>query len=167
MSIELAATDLVGKVVDAEALLAALAVVLAVSSLLVSLQTRAQERKTTAIASSFSLMVGAEQMLADHPTALRFHGIEPDDLRAAGIEPEEFAYLVANFSAAGVLYRINEPTNDDPFPEDSYRYVMLEAEITQKAWPFLRKLINPQIGLYGKRIEKTLEIIRKKKSRKE
>ena len=117
------------------------------------------ENRSSAVASSFALMASAEAMLKDIPTGLKFHGITEQDLADAGLTAEEFAYVLVNFTSAGVYYRINDPHDVTAFPRDSYRHVMLSAPATQRAWPLLKKLINPQLGSYGKKIEATLAAI--------
>jgi len=154
-----AASAAASPLISTEIIVAGVAVLVSFFSLLTTIAFALRQGRSSAIASSFALMAQAEAMLKDVPSALKFHGVSDEDLRRAGITPEEFVYLIVNFTGAGVLYRMSEPDSTAPFQKGSYRYVMLSQPATQRAWPLLRKLINPEIGSYGKRIEATLKLI--------
>lgn len=80
--------------------------------------------------------------LSDIPKAFRFHGITPEDMLSHDIEPEELAYLAANFIAGQIFYERIPDDYDKPFPEDNYRSTLCNSESVQKAWPLLKKLID-------------------------
>lgn len=107
-------------------------------------------------ASSTQAHAQLERSLADIPTAFRFHGITPEQLKEIGVTPEEFAYLVANFSA-GHIFHFGILNNTEPFERDGYRYTMLKTQATRKAWPLIKRMIAP--GKYGDKIEATIKAI--------
>ncbi len=148
-----------------ELIFSAFALFLSVTALVWTIISNLEKNKNFAIASCFSLMAQAESMLKDVPSALKFHTISTEDLESIGLSPQEFTYLLVNFTSAGVFYRINHPNDISPFPKGSYRHTMLEAPETRKAWPLLKKVINPEIGTYGKKIEATIKKIEEVKAK--
>jgi len=147
---------------SAESLFSIAAIFISVASLVFTLVLNRRMSHSNAVGSCFSLMAQAESMLKDVPTGLKFHTISSQDLSEIGLSAEEFTYLLVNFTSAGVYYRMFMPNNNDPFEEGSYRYTMLLSPETRKAWPLLKKMINPEIGSYGKKIEATIRIIESK-----
>ena len=76
-----------------------------------------------ALQSNVSLLVDVWSRIGSKPTLLRFHGVTEEDLKAADIDAEELAYLVASFEAAGYYYEhLDKGTG--PLPRDFLRYRM-------------------------------------------
>ena len=73
------------------------------------------------------------------------------------ISPEEFSYLLTSFTAGGIYYRIKNARPDVPYQKGTYRYNMLKASKTRKAWPILQKFIEP--SPYRDKLEVTLKTI--------
>ncbi len=105
-------------------------------------------------------IVELEARLGDLPSALRFHGVSPSDLEEAGITPQEFAYLVNSFTLGSVWHRIIAPGIKTTYGIDHYRYRMCQAESVRKAWPLVKKLMNPSD--FVERIDKTIADIERK-----
>lgn len=105
-----------------------------------------------------SEIVEVEGRLGELPEALRFHGMSKEDLEQAGLTPQEFAYLLNSFTLGATWDRILHPNVRTPFGVDNYRYRMCESKETRKAWPLVKKLMNPsdfvdRVDLTIKRIE--------------
>ncbi|MEO0964312.1 MAG: hypothetical protein AAFY08_04260 [Planctomycetota bacterium] len=142
-----------------ELTLSMLAFLMAFASLVWTVVSHRQQSHDASISAAFPLMAQAESMLKEIPTALRFHNVTEDELQSFGLTHEEFAYLLMNFTAAGIYYRMHDPSDESPFPKDSYRYQMLASPSTRRAWPILKRFINTDIGNYANKIEKTILII--------
>jgi hypothetical protein len=106
-----------------------------------------------------STFINVEQMLASVPSALKFHGITIEELKQVGVTPEEFAYILSNFTAGGILHRTENSRNFEPFDLNSYRGTMIQSDDTRKVWPILRKCIAP--SPYRDRIEATIRKVEK------
>ena len=141
-----------------EFVLSMLAVFISVGTLLWTIWFNLRQQQSTALVQSLTAFIGVEQKLAYIPAALQFHGVNPDELTKIGITPEEFSYLLTSFTAGGIFYRIKPKVAKKPYAEGTYRYTMLKSEKTQRAWPILRKFLEP--SPYRDRIELTLEVIR-------
>src|SRR5689334_4350053 len=96
--------------------LSVIAVIISLSSFAYTIYSGRKHERTSALVTNHSAMVAVEARLSDVPAALRFHGIDPEDLARHGVTPQEFAYLVNSFSVGGTYYR----TAPEPAP-------MLEA----------------------------------------
>lgn len=140
-----------------ELILPMFAVLISVGTLLWTVWFNLRQQQSTALVQSLTAFIEVEQRLGDIPTALQFHGIDPEELTKAGITPEEFSYLLTSFTAGGIFYRIKPKVANEPYAEGTYRYAMLKAEKTQKAWPILRKFLEP--SHFRDKIEMTLETI--------
>ncbi len=101
-------------------------------------------------------IIGVEAKIAEVPTALKFHNLDPDELGKIGLKSDEFAYLLTSFTAGGIYYKTFYPDDDTPFAEGSYRYIMCTSEATRKAWPILKNFITDTN--YKKKIEKTVAL---------
>jgi hypothetical protein len=106
--------------------------------------------------SNVSLLVGIWNRLSAKPTLLRFHGVTDKELKAAGVEADELAYLIGSFEAAGYYYEYIDQ-GSGPFPPESLRYRMCASEATQRAWPLLKSFFagSPR---YSSRIEETIKL---------
>ena len=115
-------------------------------------------RRDTLRATNLSAMLDIENRILQNPELLKFHGIEIDDLRKAGITLEEFTYLLASFTAGGIYHKGMSRGSDKPFDpvkSGAYRYWMCHSEKTRKAWPFLEKMMSE--SAYKSRIKATIE----------
>jgi len=108
---------------------------------------------------NYTTMIEIENRLKDMPNALRFHGIDPAELTRVGIDVNEFVYLLNSFSSGSMFYQEGELANDHPFKENTYRHTMLSHPEVRKAWPYLRKMIEP--STYRRKIENTIAVIEK------
>ncbi|GAC1622331.1 MAG: hypothetical protein NVS9B10_06210 [Nevskia sp.] len=102
-------------------------------------------------------IVDVERMLASVPSALRFHGVTPADLEAAGVTAAELAYLLSSCSATSLYHNNSREDPQRPFAPGSYRHGMCATEDFRRAWPLLKRLMNP--GVFVSRIEATLAMI--------
>jgi hypothetical protein len=107
-----------------------------------SLANKAQQASSTWL-SHLSEIVEVEARLGEFPEALRFHGMSKEELDQAGLTPQEFAYLLNSFTLGGTWDRILHPSLRTPFGVDTYRYRMCKSKETRKAWPLVKKLMNP------------------------
>jgi hypothetical protein len=147
--------------IGAEALIALVALVVSMVALVRGERTQRALQKSQseheAIQSNVSLLVDIWSRIGSKPSLLRFHEIKEEELKAAGIDVEELAYLIASFEAAGYYYEhIDKGTG--PFPQDSLRYRMCASEATRKAWPLLKSFF---VGspTYVSRIEETIKLL--------
>ncbi len=125
-----------------ELVISLIATTISVVSLGWSVRTSLRQREGSAIAANLISLSQVEASIAEVPSALRFHGIELTDLEEGGITPEEFAYLLSNFTLGGVYYR-SSPKAKHMIEPGTYRYEMCQAEATRKIWPVLRRMISP------------------------
>lgn len=113
--------------------------------------------------SNTSLIVDAWNRIGIKPSLLRFHGVTEEDLKAADVDAEELAYLIASFEAASYYY---EHIDKDigPFPSNSLRFRMCSTEATQRAWPLLKRFFagSPH---YLSRIEKTIQFFEQERQK--
>ncbi len=117
----------------------------------------------SALVTSLSAFIDVESKLGNTPKALQFHGVDLHDLEKLDISPEEFCYLLTNFTAGGIYYRIRNTNPDAPYEKGSYRYNILKASKTRKVWPILQKFIEP--SPYRDKIEVTLKTIEEENQR--
>lgn len=101
-----------------------------------------QEVSETSL-SHLAEIVAVEAQLGQLPEALRFHGLSKEDLGEAGVTAQEFAYLLNSFTLGSTWHRILHPNRRTPFGIDHYRSRMCESEATRKAWPLVKKMMNP------------------------
>lgn len=137
-----------------------MATTIAIFSLIVSLITAFWAFKAIYVSTcalTESTFVQVEQMLARVPKAVRFHGISLEQMQECGVNEQEFAYLLASFTAGGIGARARDEKSKTPFPPGSYRRTMLEAEHTRKAWPLIRVMMSDTP--YRRRIEATIALI--------
>jgi hypothetical protein len=130
-------------------------------SIIAAVYARSSIRAST-LAAHMSAIVQVESRLAELPDALRFHGLSVEDLKAAGIEPCEFAYLLNSFTLGSIRQRILSRWDRRAFPSGDYRYQMCLAKETRRAWPLVKKLMNP--GAFVDRIDRTIEKIEKQEA---
>jgi hypothetical protein len=94
--------------IGAEALVALVALVVSIVTLVKGerMQRALQKSQSEheALQSNVSLLVDVWSRIGSKPSLLRFHGINEEELKAAGIDVEELAYLIASFEAAGYYY---------------------------------------------------------------
>lgn len=120
-----------------------------------SLANRAQQA-SSAWLTHLSEIVEVEARLGELPEALRFHGMSKEELDRAGLTPQEFAYLLNSFTLGATWDRILHPNLRTPFGVDSYRYRMCKSKETRKAWPLVKKLMNPSV--FVDRIDLTIRM---------
>ncbi len=123
--------------------LSVLALIVAVLALWQAhLANKTQQSSSTWLA-HLSEIVEVEARLGDLPEALRFHGISKEELDHVGLAPQEFAYLLNSFTLGSAWDRILHPNLRTPFGVDSYRYRMCKSRDFRKAWPLVKRLMNP------------------------
>jgi hypothetical protein len=109
-----------------------------------------------------SAIVQVESRLADFPPALRFHGLSEEDLERVEIEPRDFAYLLNSFTLGSIRQSILSRWKQSAFPPGDYRYQMCLAKETRRAWPLVKKLMNP--SAFVARIDRTIEEIERREA---
>ncbi|MDO9528330.1 MAG: hypothetical protein Q7J27_04130 [Syntrophales bacterium] len=120
-----------------------------------------RRRMNAAELASLSHVVNIEQTLGQIPTALKFHGITPEEMEEADIEPKEVAYLLSSFTAGGIYHGTKAQKKIKTFEVGSYRYDMCKSEATRKAWPIIKRMMNP--SNYRDKINATINLIHNKK----
>ena len=138
------------------------AVIITLRANVTALDETRRQLRSQMFAESESHFVTLEQLLASVPSALKFHGIDPSELEKAGVTPQEFAYLMANFTAGGVNVRALNESDTSPFIEGDYYRVMLESSHTRSAWPLIQKLMTA--SPYKQRIQATINLIEERES---
>ena len=127
------------------------------------LRTSIHERELridTARSANLAAILQVEQQIAQNPGLLQLHGIDPAELEEAGVTPEEFAYLLASFTAGGIYHKLNKEQEHVPFDEHSngaYRFHMCKSEKTRKAWRILKRIMSN--SSYTSRIDATIRFI--------
>jgi hypothetical protein len=143
-----------------ELVLSMIALLLTFSSITFGIIYTLRHVKNTSILASNAALIQVEKFLCDAPTALRFHGIEPEDLKNAGITEKEFVYLLTSCTGGAVYYRTSFlKVNDKPFEEGTYRYIMCLQPSTRRAWPLIRKMTADHV--FRRKMDKTIELIGK------
>lgn len=110
---------------------------------------------------SLSHVVDIERTLGEVPTALKFHGITIEEMKKADIEPQELAYLLSSFTAGAIYHGTKVQRKIKTFQDGSYRYEMCKSEATRKAWPIIKRMMNP--SNYRDKIDSTINLIHNKK----
>jgi len=146
----------------AELVFATIALVLSLVSITTTLVFTLRQIRTTSILASNAAILEVEKLLGDVPSALKFHGIQEDDLRQADITPREFAYLLTSLTGGAIYHRTVRKTNDDPFEEGSYRYIMCSQPSTQRAWPLIRRMMGEHI--FRTKMDKTINLMTRSKT---
>ncbi|MCL4217098.1 MAG: hypothetical protein KJ052_08870, partial [Candidatus Hydrogenedentes bacterium] len=105
------------------------------------------QMRANLFAVSEEAFVPLEQSLMNVPSALRFHGIAPEELESHGLTIEEFAYLAATLTAGGIHIKatnIRSPGQIDEaaFPQSSYYYNLLKTPAVRSAWPLMTRMIS-------------------------
>jgi len=139
-----------------EVIISLAALLVSILTLLYTLWLNNRMNKNNAMFHNLTTIIDVEAKIADVPTVLKFHNLDPVELEKNGLEAAEFAYLLTSFTAGGIYYKTFYPDDDKPFGEGSYRYIMCTSEATIKAWPLLRNFITNTN--YKKKIEKTIEL---------
>lgn len=126
-------------------------------------ELRKSQSEHEARQSNASLLVDLWSRIGNKPSLLRFHEVTEEDLKKAGIDEEELAYLVASFEAAGYYYEyISKETG--PFLQSSLRYNLCASQAIQKAWPLLKRFFGGS-PIYTSRIEATLKLHEEKRQK--
>lgn len=139
-------------------IISTIALIVSVSSLVWTIYYNKRQQDSNAFISTEKNYITIEQMIADTPSVLKFHNISKDELESINITPEEFSYLLANFTAGGIYYR-SLKKKKEMFELDSYRGMMLQSKSTREAWSLLKKCIAP--SCYRDTIENTIKFIEK------
>ena len=139
-----------------------LAFLVALLALWQSSRTNKAQQATSAWLTQLSAIVEVESRLGELPEALRFHGIKKEELDQAGLTAEELSYLLNSFTLGGIRDKVLYPKLRTAFEIDSYRYRMCTSKETRRAWPLVKKLMNPsnfvaRVDLTIERIEDTEE----------
>jgi hypothetical protein len=113
-----------------------------------------RRRMNAAELASLSHVVNIEQTLGQVPTALKFHGITLKEIKKADIEPKELSYLLSSFTAGAIYHGTKAQKKIKTFEVGSYRYEMCKSEATRKAWPIIKRLMNP--SNYRDKIDATI-----------
>ena len=114
-----------------------------------------KQKNVNAMSTFLAAIAQVERTLGQVPTAVRFHGIKPEELQDIGITPEEFAYLVASFTVGWIHHHSVTPGDTTPWVKGSYRYNMFCTEATRKAWPLIKRMMGPD--KYCEQLEATLK----------
>jgi len=142
-----------------ELIISLCAVVVSLTSLGFSIWSWGKQKNVNAVSAFLAAIAQVERTLGQVPTAVRFHGIKPEELQEIGVTPEEFAYLVASFTVGWIHHYSMTPGDTDPWVEGSYRYNMFSSEPTRKAWPLIRRMMGPD--KYCDKVEVTLKVYEK------
>ena len=129
-----------------------------VALLWTAIMNRRQNEYSTLLA-HLSDINAVEARLGQLPSALRFHGLSESDLADGGMTPEEYAYLLNNFTAGATWHMILTSRDRSPFRPGSYRYVMCQSVETQKAWPVVKRMMSP--SGFVERIDATIALIQR------
>jgi len=138
-----------------ELIFSTIAVILSITSFVWNIRINRKREIDSALALNHSATINIESRLADIPSALKFHGINEDELIKYGVSSKEFAYLLNNFTM-GSTYHIILKTKDRIFKKGSYRYNMCISEATRNVWPLLKRMLEP--SQYRDRIEATIKM---------
>ena len=71
--------------------------------------------KNSASLNNLITIVNVESQLGDVPSALKFHGVDPNELENIGVTSKEFAYLLTSFTVGGIYYKSHFPNDMEPF----------------------------------------------------
>lgn len=142
-----------------ELVLAILAVIISVAGFLFAVISWRIQKNAGVTTSTLQSFVELERSIADVPSALRFHGVTLEMLNDVGVTPDEFAYLVANFSAGYIHHFGVTPNSSAAADPSSYRYNLLKSESTRKVWPLIKLMMGS--GKYIEMIEATIAVIEK------
>ncbi|HEV7517929.1 MAG TPA: hypothetical protein VGR07_16645 [Thermoanaerobaculia bacterium] len=112
------------------------------------------QAKDASLQNNISALVGVWNSIAKKPSVLRFHGVTEKEMKEAGIDAEELAYLIASFDTASHYYEYIDKRGGQ-FPRTSIRYTMCASESTRKAWPVLKRFFASD-SLYFEKIEETI-----------
>jgi len=134
-----------------------LALVISASALGWTILSAKRQRQEGRALANLAHSIAVERQLAEVPEALRFHGIDPSDLAAVGITPEEFAYLINSFTVGRIYYSGVYPNRRKPFRPGTYRYKMCQSPDTRKAWPLLREMLAA--SNYRDAVDATIELL--------
>jgi hypothetical protein len=140
-------------------LLAGVSVLISITALVLSIMARKRLEYVGALNTHLNSFLGVERMVAETPSILEFHGISQSDLNNTGISSNELAYLLNNFTAGGMYFRVNRKRLNCAFDPSSYRYRMLLSDKTRKGWPLVKQMMAA--GPYRDKIDLTIEEIEK------
>lgn len=105
----------------------------------------------------------ADIMLAENPSCLRFHNINPDEIEDLyGVTSSDLCYLLQAFNAGSISNILSSDGCDTPFQNGSYWHVILESEHTRKAFPLLKLLFDVENHFIA-RCDKTITSIEQTK----
>ena len=98
-------------------------------------------------ATSEQVFVSLERELHKTPNVFSMYGIDVDAVTSAGVELEEFSYLMAVFTGGGLHIRATDIRNRgtvdrSPFVAGSYFRRLLEFPKVQAVWPELSKMLS-------------------------
>lgn len=141
---------------SAEMIVSLCAVVVSLISLGFGIWSWEKQKNVSAVNTFLAAIAQVERTLGLVSTAVRFHGIKPEELEEIGVTSEEFAYLVESFAVGWIRHYSMTPTDSAPWVEGSYRFNMLSSEATRKAWPLIKRMMGP--GKYCEKVEATLKV---------
>ena len=98
-------------------------------------------------------IINVEKSLAEIPSALRFHGINIEEVKKH-ISIEEFVYLLNSFTSGRLFYLSEDLTKKNNFNKGSYRWYIIKHPDFIKIWPYLKNMIYDKD--YKRIIENTL-----------
>jgi hypothetical protein len=143
--------------VSLEMLLSLTALIIAIISLVHTIISSRRQEFTAGRLNNLAAISDIERMIADNPQILELHGVSLQELEQSGITSNEIAYLLSSFTAGRLYYSSNDGGTVSPFEVGSYRYNMLSSHRTRKAWPIIKKLMEP--GKYRDKIDITIKEI--------
>ena len=136
-------------------LISAISLVLSLVAVLLSLRANRRQEVAATMLGHLCPIVELEARLGELPQALRFHDVSVEEIREAGLEPQEFAYLVNSFTLGSVWHQIITPKIKTAYGIDEYRTRMCRSKEFRRAWPVVKKLLNPTE--FVDRIDATVE----------
>jgi hypothetical protein len=142
---------------NTEIIISIVALVTSLISLVFTVSISRRQIHADVLSTNQAALIGVEGRIAEIPSALRFHGIDPKELDGAGITPAEFAYLVNSFTCNALIYRTKGPFSTKPFAPGSYRYEMCRSPATRRAWPILRRMFHRDD--YLAKVQNTIDLI--------
>lgn len=120
-----------------------ISLILSLVAVVLSLRANRRQEVAATMLGHLSPIVELESRLGVLPNALRFHGVGEEEIREAGLEPQEFAYLVNSFTLGSVWHQIITPKIKTEYGIDEYRTRMCRSKEFRRAWPVVKKLLNP------------------------
>lgn len=136
------------------------AIIISLFSVLYSVTRNRKMEYKLRLSANLQMVGNIELKLVENPDLLICHGISIIDIEKTGLTPKQFGYLVASFTSGSLFFRqMRKIKNYHSFNPGGYRYNMVLNKEVRKAWPLLKRLMEPSI--YRDKIEETINMIEK------